>query len=229
MRENLLPEAMTEEVEALWRTLVQGGQRCVCVTSAGHGEGASTLAAALARRAVLAGETALLAELSPRQPALAARLGQQLEPGVPLRIGADGFGAVSVPADAGGNWKEPSYLAWKLAEWRRDWSMVVLDAPPLLAAAQSNGPGGLAVASRAATTVLVVLAGRTRAEKVRQAQAKLLRAGGHLSGVVLNDRENPSLRAEMERELGRLARWAPRLVDKVRNRLRRSAVLGMRV
>jgi Mrp family chromosome partitioning ATPase len=106
---------------------------------------------------------------------------------------------------------------------------VVLDAPPLLAASQTNGPGGLTVASRAATTVMVVLAGRTKADKVRQAQEKLVRAGGHLSGVVLNDRENPSLRAEMERELGRLARWAPGLVEKARNRLRTSRVLGMRV
>ncbi len=228
MRDTLLPEAMTDEVEALWRSLVQGGQRCVCVTSAEPEEGASTLAAALARRAVLAGETTLLAEISPRRPMLATRLGQQLEPGVPLRIGADGFGAVSVPADAGGNWKEPGFLAWKLAEWQRDWSMVVLDTPPLLAAAQPNGPGGLTVAAKAATTVLVVLAGRTKADKLRQAQDKLLRAGGHLSGVVLNDRENPSLRAEMERELTRLARWAPGLVEKARNRLRRSTVLGMR-
>ncbi len=220
MRDPLLPEAMAEEVEVIWRRLQQDGLRCVAVTSALRGEGASTVAAALARRAIQGGETALFAEICPARPTLAARLGLALEPGAPLRVGADGLGAVSLPAAPGGNWSDPAYFGWQLAAWQRDWSMVVLDTPPLLLPAPPEGLGGLAVASRAATTLLVVLAGRTKADQVRQAQEKLERAGGQLAGVVLNDRENPSLREEISRELNRLARIAPGLAERLRAKLR---------
>ena len=224
-----LPESMADEIEAVWSKLAEEGLHCVSVTSALHDEGASALASALARRSVQGGQGTLLVELSPERPVLAARLGLTLEPGVPVRVGADGFGVASVPADAGGHWREPGFLGWKLAEWQRDWDMVVLDTPPLLAANPSEGPSGLTVAAKAPTTILVILAGRTKSAQVKEAMDKLQRAGGRICGVVLNDRENPSLREEMERELGRIARLAPRLVERLRGWLRRSTVLGMRV
>ncbi len=223
MDDAMLPEAMAGEIEAIWSRLQQSGLHCVSVTSATPDEGASKVAAALARRSVLAGETTLLAEIGATKPTLGARLGLVLQPGVPVRVGADGFSVLSVPANAGGNWAEAGYLGWQMASWQRDWSMVVLDTAPLLGAQPAECISGLQVAARAPTTLLVVLAGRTKAETVREAQDKLLRAGGQLAGVVLNDRENPSLREEVERELGRLARLAPGLVERLRERLRRKA------
>ena len=63
MPKDLAPEALSEEIETVWRSLVASGLDCVAVTSAQNGEGTSTIAAALARRAEHAGKTVLLAEI----------------------------------------------------------------------------------------------------------------------------------------------------------------------
>lgn len=230
MQKDLAPEALSEEIETVWRSLVASGLQCVAVTSAHNGEGTSTIAAALARRAEQAGKTVLLAEIFPARPTLAARTGMQLPPGEPVRIGAEGFSVMSLPTDAPANWQQRDFFAWRMAAWQRDYDLVVLDLAPVLASpAPGEGMGSLAVAAAAACTLLVVLAGRTKAEAVRKAQDRLGRAGANLLGIVLNDKENPSLKEEMEREVGRIAGFLPGLARRLLARVRRLPVLGVEI
>ena len=79
-----------------------------------------------------------------------------------------------------------------------------------------DGPGGTQVpgpvaAAAAEATLLVVLAGRTAASSLREAQAALAAAGAKLEGVALNDRDHPTLAAELSRQAARLSRLAPGL------------------
>ena len=230
MSDDLAPEALSEDIETVWRGLLASGLKCVAVTAATAGEGTSTIAAALARRAQQAGETVLLAEIAPARPRLADQVGMPLPCGVPVRIGADGFGVLSVPADAPPNWRERDFFAWRMAEWQRDWDMVVLDLPPVLTSpAPGVGMGSLSVCASAACTLMVVLAGKTKADAVKKAQERLGRAGANLLGIVMNDRENPSLKQEMEREIGRIAGFLPGLARRLRGRIRRLPVLGVQI
>jgi Mrp family chromosome partitioning ATPase len=230
MPKDLAPEALSEEIETVWRSLVASGLDCVAVTSAQNGEGTSTIAAALARRAQHAGKTVLLVEVFAERPTLATRCGMLLAPGEPVRIGAEGVSVLALPADAPANWRQRDFFAWRMAAWQRDYDLVVLDLAPVLASpAPGEGMGSLSVAAAAACTLMVVLAGKTKAEAVRKAQDRLGRAGANLLGIVLNDRENPSLKEELEREVGRIAGFLPGLARRLLARVRRLPVLGVEI
>ncbi|TDH58071.1 tyrosine-protein kinase family protein [Dankookia rubra] len=228
MPKDLAPEALSEEIETVWRGLVASGLHCVAVTAANNGEGTSTIAAALARRAEHAGKTVLLAEIFADKPTLAARCGMHLPPGEPVRIGAEGLSVMALPANAPANWQQRDFFAWRMAAWQRDYDLVVLDLAPVLAS-PGEGMGSLSVAAAAACTLLVVLAGKTKAEAVRKAQDRLGRAGANLLGIVLNDKENPSLKEELEREVSRIAGFLPGLARRLRSRVRRLPVLGVQI
>ncbi|WP_431268827.1 hypothetical protein [Dankookia sp. P2] len=172
----------------------------------------------------------LLAEIFADKPMLANRCGMHLPPGEPVRIGAEGLSALSVPANGPANWQQRDFFAWRMAAWQRDYDLVVLDLAPVLASpAPGEGMGSLSVAANAACTLMVVLAGKTKAEAVKKAQDRLGRAGANLLGIVLNDRENPSLKEELEREVSRIAGFLPGLARRLRSRVRRLPVLGVEI
>ena len=55
------------------------------------------------------------------------------------------------------------------------------------------------------------------------------RLHARLLGVVMNDRDNPSLLAELDRETYRLARRLPRLMAWLRARLHHATLLTVRI
>jgi protein-tyrosine kinase len=216
----MAPDPLQAELEELWLALGAAGARSIAVVAARRGEGASTLAAAIAERAALAGERVLLVDLSG-----AARPGATSDS---IReAGPEGVALLDSPSAASlALWRDPPRLAAQVTAWLTEWSRVVLDTAPLLEPGEGVPP--LSVAAAAEGTVLMVLAGRTAASDVREVCQRLERGRARLVGTVLNDRDNPSLLAEMEREAGRLERIAPGLVRRIRGGLRRSSLLGQR-
>ena len=216
------------EIEGLWRAVDAAGARSIAAVSARPGEGASTLAQALWRRAALAGRSALLVELNPERPGLAARFGAPAAGGIRLG-GEPGLGLLEDPGAAALDaWRDPAALRAAVAGWLRHWDRVVLDGAPLVARGAQRLPGATAAAA-AEATLLVVLSGRTPAAAVREAREVLAGAGATLLGTVLNDRDSPSLLSELEREARRLGRIAPGLARRAAAALHRSALLGIRV
>ena len=106
--------------------------------------------------------------------------------------------------------------------------MVVLDTAPLLSGDADIIPGATAAAA-ADATILVTLAGRTPSNRVREAREKLTAAGASVIGAVLNDRDNPSLLAELDRESWRLSTIFPRQMANLRARLHRIPTLRARI
>jgi Mrp family chromosome partitioning ATPase len=213
------------ELEAVWRAASGAAAHSIAVVAANAGEGVSSLAGALALRAALGGGRALYVNLAPGTAATPVGLAEDaILPGEP-----PGLGLLLRPSAASvAAWRDAARLEAQLGAWREEWQHVVFDTGPLL----SRDPGGvpaLSVAAAAEATVLLVLAGRTAAARVREARERLAQAGARLVGTVLNDRDNPSLLAEMEREVGRLARLAPGLARGLRQRLQRSPLLALRV
>lgn len=216
------------EVEGLWRAVSGAEARSIAVVAANPGEGCTTVAEALWRRAALAGQSALLVELNRDRPALAARLGAAV-PGVIARIDDDRLGLLAEPTQAMLDaWRDPARLAEAIEGWHNKYETVVLDAAPLLARGAQGLPG-LTVAAAAEACLLVVLAGVTPGSAVREAREALGKSGARLLGSVLNDRDNPSLLTELEREAGRIGRIAPGFSARVIAALRRSNLLGMRI
>ena len=224
------------EIETLWRSLSKSEVRSIAVVSAEPGEGATTLAAALARRAALSGQRTLLVDLNLHRPGVMALLKLPPAPGTSKIMAGglnfrehDGFGVL---ADIGlaetDRWREPARLQEQLLLWQQDWDFIVLDTAAVLYRGHDTIPA-LAVAQSADATLMVAMAGRTTATRVREAREKLQACGARLIGAVLNDRDNPPLNVELEREMGRLSRFLPGLANKIGGRLRRSPLVRVRI
>lgn len=202
------------ETEALWHGIA--GRASVAVTSARGGEGTSLVATGLWQRAGEAGRGALLLGLRGPGSERPERLGNS-----PL--------ARWTPEEATlQHWREPGAMRAALSALRADWDVVVIDGPALLERSTGGVPGTV-VAAAAEAALLVVLAGRTAASTLREARAALEAAGGRLAGIAMNDRDNPRLAAEMARQAGRLACFAPNWRGRLERVLGGSALLGLRV
>lgn len=228
------------EIDAIWHAVVSSGARSVAVVSAEPGEGTTLIAGALARRAGLsiaadrggsgrAAATSLLVDLNLDRPGVARVLGLRPLPGEIVRLDALGMAVLADIGIAGAEgWREPAQLASRLDAWRSDWGMVVLDTAPLLSSNSDIVPGTTAAAA-ADATVLVTLAGRTATNRIREAREKLAAVGANVIGAVLNDRDNPSLLTELDRETWRLAKIFPRQMANLRAWLHRKPALLARI
>lgn len=173
--------------------------RLVLVTSAVRGEGRTCMAANLALFASrLGGGRVLLVDADLERPALSALHGAAGGRGLTesLRAGAawdelarptGSEGVRLLPAGSGG---APGLIASagsKLDElvngWRRSFDWVIVDAPPAL----SSAAAALLVRC-GLDALLVIRAGVTRVEVVREAASRMTGAGGRLLGAVLNRR-----------------------------------------
>ena len=177
---------------------VDSAVRRLLITSAGPGEGKSTVAANLALAFAQAGRRTILVDADLRRPAIhesfdltntfgltnlirsldVLQLGQLLrtvdEPN--LRVLTSGPLPPN-PAELLGSKRMQDVVERLGAEA----DLVIFDSPPATAVTDAA-----VLASLTDGTVLVVAAGRTRRAAAQRAQEALARVGGHLVGVVLN-------------------------------------------
>jgi polysaccharide biosynthesis transport protein len=171
--------------------------RTVVVTSAVPGEGKTTTAANLAASLAWEGRRVLLVDgdlwrgrlhrlfRARKSPGLAESLLQD-EP-IPQAIRTTDIARLSfmpngktvgAPSDIVTRGRVPALLA----RLRDQFDVVVIDTPPVLAAAEA-----VVLASSADGVVLVVRAGQTDREAVQQAMRQITGVGARLVGAVLND------------------------------------------
>lgn len=228
------------ELGSIWHKLSETGARNIAVVSAEPGEGTTAIAVALARRAGLSANAeelpepddevcSLLIDLDIRRPSVNRVLGLRPKPGEIVRLDAIGVAALGdIGPAALESLRERTQLSERLRTWRSKFSVVVLLAAPLLSNDSDAIPGTVAAAA-ADACVLVTLAGRTSGNRIREAREKLTSAGANLIGSILNDRDNPSLLAELDRETYRIGRLFPRSMAGLRARLHRSPILNARL
>ena len=185
-----------EQMRAL-RTSLWVGQtkpRTIAITGARPAEGKTTLALSLARVAALSGERVILLDCDLRRPAMAGLLGldgpglaelllDQAEltdvirhdPLTPLKV---------VPAGAVGPGSAGLFMTGKMASLlqslREDFTLVVMDAPPALAMADTR-----LIAQMADATLFCARWRRTTHDVARNAVALLEEAGANVAGVAL--------------------------------------------
>lgn len=214
------------DIEAIWHALAATGARSVAVAAASQGDGATTVALSVARRAGVAFGRALLVDLNQRRPGYAGLASPA--PGETAAVGDGVFLLASPPPGEEGAWGEPAALAALVRGWAESWDFVVLDTAPLLSREPQPVPGPMAAAA-ADAALLVSMTGYNPANRVAESVSVLGRSGARLAGVVMNDLRDPPLLLELERKTRGLGRFFPRLADAVRGRLRRSPLLAIRI
>lgn len=186
-------EAMRTLRAALW--LGSDPPKVVLVTAARPGEGKTTTALSLARSAAMNGEKVLLIDCDIRQPAIGRLLRTEGAPGITdLLLGQAGYEQILrrdhltaldwIPAGAAeihslGLFMSEA-MAGLLERVRRDYDLVVLDAPPALAMADAR-----VVARLADATLLCVRWRDTPRSVVRNSLALLEDAKARIVGAAL--------------------------------------------
>jgi succinoglycan biosynthesis transport protein ExoP len=168
----------------------------IVFTSAGAGEGKSTIAANYAAAAAHAGQTVLLVDADVRRPTAHSFFGLSVGPGLLDALvraeGEEGFGrnvaaherltiltagATSVTADIVASQR----MQRLLHSARKRYDTVVIDTPPVLFAAET-----LALAALDDVRTVMVTTPTAQRRSLRRALHKLELAGSDTVGVVLN-------------------------------------------
>ena len=118
--------------------------------------------------------------------------------------------------------RQPGILEQCIEEWLQQYDTVIIDTSPLTRInAQNIPPERVAAACDGA--LLVVLAGQTSEAAINNAVTKLHTANAQLLGSVLNDRDNPTLKNELLREVQRIEprlSWLARPLKRIINKSR---------
>lgn len=226
------------ELENVYAQTFRSETRSVAVTAPQGGEGVSTLAYALARRAAAAGKNSLLVDMNLARPSIAGRFGLHCKEWSPeedsSRQAIETFPSIFLsilPAPKRArSWafRDPRTLRDCIERWTEDYDFVVIDTSPINRSNQGNIPSDLVCAACDAT-IMVALSGRTTENQVIEARGRLVAAGARLTGGVMNDRYMPHLADELCRETYRLERWLPNLMEMLRHKIRKSSFLNQEI
>jgi Mrp family chromosome partitioning ATPase len=207
------PGRQVDSLRARLRALL-GDPGLLVITSSRPGEGKSTLALALGRRAAAHGERVLLIDCDRARPNLSRLLGAEAAAGLaelcatedadatPLLRTEAGSGLVFLPAGDGRQRFSLEALPGLLARqgWRRDFGLIILDAPPVVASADALTLGDMADAT------LFCLRWRHTPRRLAVYARSLLKQGGSRGMAVALTQLDPgsrALRGFPEAEIGR--------------------------
>lgn len=168
----------------------------IAISSAGEGEGKSTVALNLASALALGGASTILVDADVRDPVIHRLTGLQPQPGltsllleggdlttVVQRWGPRGLDILTagLPAENPSEFLRGPAMASILDELRERYDYVVLDSP-----AANPQQSGMTVASDHGVTLLVVALNSTRLKEVDRALEDARQAGADVRGLVLN-------------------------------------------
>ena len=234
------------EVEQIYTQVLSEPGRSIAICSANAGEGVTSLTLALAQRNLLAGHSTLVVDLNLYRPALKSLLSiesaslNEMDGLSPVNIAGEMTRCIfAAPALLTVNQhpfvimgitaptrreniiklRQPGTLEQCIREWLKHYDTVIIDTSPLNRINAQNIPAER-VASACDGALLVVLAGNTNEAMICTAVKKLTTSKAQLLGCVFNDRDNPSLKNELLREVHRIGKfsWLTRRLIKSINR-----------
>jgi len=219
------------EIETLHSVNVQNGRRVIGFVGASDGAGASAVAQAVAGRMALTCRDVLYLDLA--QPAV--------RPSDPAEIWLPGDGLARERIDRSGAdydrliarptsgtlfaFQDRELLRVLLDRDLREYQTIIVDLP--LINKQANVDGALAAVA-CDTVFLVCGAGGTDRQRLSHTIEALRSIKAPLSGLILNDRDNPTLGAELARQVHRFSRYLPRVCDAAERWLTRAPLLSVR-
>lgn len=241
------------EIEQIYSQAFASGHRAIAICAAESGEGVTSLVLALAQRQLLAGNSVLVVDLNLYRPTL-----KHLLPITSSRPAANSAQVVAIetryndllmaPAlitnddnpivltgitapikrESIMKLRKAGVLELCIEQWLQQYDSVIIDTSPLNRVnAQNIPPERVAAACDAA--ILMVLAGKTRMASITNALTKLNNAQVRLLGSVINDRDNPSLRDELLREIARVFSGSPRIRQYLVNLINKNRLLTLEI
>ncbi len=220
-------DAWQPQIRSLALTNWGQGQRIIAVAGVDAQSGVSTLCAGLAAFAARSGQRTLLLQLS--RPIAEAADGWRLdsEPAKAALPDAGGFDCLPAACHANGlSLTDISSLRRGLDQLGK-YDTIVADIAPLREIG-TRAVDGAAAAAACRRIYLVALAGQIDRTAFASAMNLLDASRIELAGLILNDRFNPTLAAELAREAGRLRIVAPRLSRWLAGKALRSRFLSER-
>ena len=202
------------------RTSTNGATARVLITGPGRGTGSSTLAWALAQRAVLEGQRVLFLDLDPLMPftrhVLALDPSEELQVvgsllSRPWRMPGRSLDIACINTDLAATANRTETAALLKAELDAlvgGYDLIVADAAPVAARRSTGALDGCAIASLFDLTFVTVLAGVTRGGQLQTVLTRLIEMGGTIGGLILNERElERPLEGLLRRARQMAARW----------------------
>jgi len=224
------------EVEAIYNQTIGSGYKTLAITSAKSNEGKTTIAQAIVERAQVVGKKVLLVEMNTFNPVLSEHLRASMteqeseNKNEIITLESKGYSLLPAPKDIRDvlQYRESNLLLATIKEWLNDFDCVIFDTSALTSLNQSNIPAEI-ICQVCEGTLLIIEAGQTPASLIQESVEKLKLKKVNLIGSVLNDKSNPSLLAELQRETYRLNRILPGIMAKLRKRLANIVLLNISV
>jgi len=222
------------EVEAIYNQTLGAGYRTLAITSVKTGEGKTTISQALVERAQIIGKKVLLVEMNTFNPALSEKLrlsmSDQLKKNEIIAIKSKGYSLLPAPQNISDvlQYREANLLLEAVSGWLLDFDCIIFDTSALTSLNQSNIPAEI-ICGVCEGALLVIEAGKTPASLIQESIEKLKLKKVNLIGSVLNDKNNPALLTELQRETYRLNRRFPVLMDKLRKKLASTVLLNVSI
>lgn len=224
------------EIESVYSMIWQQNCRSIALCSANSGDGTSTMSMALAQRNLLAGHSTLIVDLNLAKPNLRSSLNLQKDSpellNNPQLVHSHGteisLTGIVAPMDRNDIMKirRPGVLENCISTWLQQYDTVIIDTSNILRPGSDVIPAERVCAACDAS-ILVVLAGNTRELMISQSVERLERAGAKLLGCIINDKNNPSLKSEMIREIRRLDKYSRRLSQTLQRFINSCAFLSI--
>lgn len=222
--------ALHSETEQLFIMAETSNSKTLCVTACHANAGVTSLAMAMAERYLLAGYKTLLIDLNLHRPAFEPVIDIGHSDNLTLIADKDSMRCFQgrcchLDTQALLQMRKELFLSQQLEVWMKDYQRIVIDTSPLLQQNRGNIPANL-VASACDKTILSVLAGTTTKQDLKKALDMLSLKPISMLGTVLNQREQPTLSHELQREINRLT-WLPaRWVNGLKNLIKNNAFIN---
>lgn len=222
------------EVEAIYNQTLGSGYSTLAITSAKAGEGKTTVAQAIAKRAQVVGKIVLLVEMNTFNPVLSKALRTSITKPVTsneiVAIEDKGYSLLPAPDNIRDilHYREKYLLLESIKQWLVEFDCIIFDTSALTSQNQSNIPAEI-ICQVCEGALLVIEAGTTPANLIKESVEKLKLKNVNLIGSIINDINNPSLLTELQRETYRLNRLFPKVMVKLRKKLASLVLLNISV
>ncbi len=222
------------EVEAIYNQTIGSGYSTLAITSAKAGEGKTTVAQAIAKRAQVVGKIVLLVEMNTFNPVLSKALRTSITKPVTsneiVAIEDKGYSLLPAPENIRDilHYREKHLLLESIKQWLVEFDCIIFDTSALTSQNQSNIPAEI-ICQVCEGALLVIEAGTTPANLIKESVEKLKLKNVNLIGSIINDINNPSLLTELQRETYRLNRLFPKVMVKLRKKLASLVLLNISV
>jgi len=226
----------TAGLETIYADITRQAIKQLAICSLQESSGNSTLALALAKRGASSGRKVLLIELNTAHPALHQFKSAIRNEWLPLehiwrrgvQLNIEPYLSILVTPRASAHnveFNDLDTMKAFVAQASESFDLVICDCAPLLVDSSGQIPAAI-ICSAFEHSIINVLTNVNTESQLEEAREMLVSCKANVAGVVMNDQYAPSLRDELLRESKRLNKILPRLMTKLRSKLRHSDLLN---